>query len=56
MEKLRKFWKSCTHKQNINGIYKEKLHNNGLQQLPTYGIFTAGWAYAHTRKKAQTSA
>ena len=40
MEKLRKFWKSFTHKQNINGIYNEKLHSNCLQQLPTLRLTT----------------
>ena len=41
LEKLRKFWKSCNHKQNINGIYNAKLHNNCLQQLPTLRLRTS---------------
>ena len=31
LEKLRKLRKSCNHKQNINGIYNEKLHYHCLQ-------------------------
>ena len=40
LEKLRKFRKSCNHKQNINGIYNEKLQNDCLQQLPTLRLKT----------------
>ena len=35
LEKLWKLRKSCNHKWNINGIYKKKLLDNCLQQLPT---------------------
>ena len=53
LEKLRKFRKSSNHKQNINGIYYEKLHNNCLQQLPTLRFKIRRWGGlgAHTRKK-----
>ena len=34
--------KSCNHKQNIKGLYNEKLHNNSLQQLPTLRLKTLG--------------
>ena len=37
-EKLHKFRKICNHKQNIIGIYNEKLHNNCLQQLPVLSL------------------
>ena len=40
LEILRKFKKSCKHKENINGIYNEKLHKNYLQQLPTLRLKT----------------
>ena len=40
VEKLCKFRKRCNHKQNINGIYNEKLHDNCLQQLPTLRLKT----------------
>ena len=39
-KKMRKLGKSCTHKQNINGIYIEKLHNSCLQILPTLRLKT----------------
>ena len=40
LQKLRKFRKSCNHKQSINGIYNEKLHNNCSQHLPTLRLKT----------------
>ena len=32
---MRKLRKSCNHKQNIDGIYNDKLDYNFLNQLPT---------------------
>ena len=47
-EKLRKFKKSCNHKQNINGICNEKLHNICLEP------FAAGVAMVPTQEKKNT--
>ena len=47
-EKLRKFKKSCNHKQNINGICNEKLHNICLEP------FAAGVAMVPTQEKKKT--
>ena len=32
--------KICNQKQNINGIYNKKLHDNCLQKVPTLRLKT----------------
>ena len=52
--------KSCNHKQNINRIYIENLHNNCLQQLPTLRLKTLSLRKLgnlnEKKMKAQTTA